>query len=122
MRVLLIDDDEDLRVAMRLALKSSGIASDSYGSCDAAMAAMAESDARPDAILLDLHLDGAGTTPEAFISWLRSGRLGDVPVLLVTAAHNAATRTRELGANGYLAKPFDVGTLLQRVATLIGRN
>lgn len=119
--MVLIDDDEDLRVAMRLALKSSGIASDSFADCDAAMAVLATADDRPDAILLDLHLDGTGTSPEAFIQWLRAGALREVPVLLVTAAHDAATRTRELRADGYLAKPFDVGSLLERVATLIHR-
>ncbi|MGZ7039813.1 MAG: hypothetical protein ACXVJO_16675 [Thermoanaerobaculia bacterium] len=92
MHVVLIDDDEDLRVAMRLALKSNGIISDSYADCDVAMAALVGSDARPDAILL------------------------------VTAAHDAATLTREMGANGYLAKPFDVGSLLQRVSALVRRD
>src|SRR4051812_23691976 len=122
MHVVLIDDDEDLRVAMRLALKSNDIGSDSYPDCDVAMVALAQSDAKPDAILLDVHLEGSGTTPEAFIAWLRRGRLARTPVLLVTAAHDAATRTREMGADGYLAKPFDVGSLLQRVTTITGKG
>jgi DNA-binding response OmpR family regulator len=36
----------------------------------------------------------------------------------MTAAHDPAARTREFGADGYLAKPFDVASLLRRMQQL----
>ncbi len=115
MRIVLIDDDEDLRVAVQLALKTHGIAADGYGDCDAAIAAIGDSKESIDAVLLDLHLDNAGTPPIGFVEWMRKGRFSKVPILLMTAAHDPASRSREFGADGYLAKPFDVASLMKRV-------
>jgi DNA-binding response OmpR family regulator len=118
MRVLLIDDDEDLRVAVQLALKTHGIQADGFGDCDAAMAFIERDPDGLDAVLLDLHLDNVGTPPETFVTWMKKGPHAKVPVVLMTAAHDPAARTREFGADGYLAKPFDVASLLRRVQQL----
>lgn len=121
MRVILIDDDEDLRTAVQLALKSSGFAADAFADCDLARSRIEATEELPEAILLDVHLDGAGTPPGAFIAWLREGRTRRVPVLLMTAAHDAKTLAVQLGADGFLSKPFDVRTLLGRLETISRR-
>jgi CheY-like chemotaxis protein len=69
---------------------------------------------RPRLIVLDLHmpgLDGASFLDElhARPEWRA------IPVLVVSAA----TRIEAPGAQGVLAKPFDLGELLQRVRELL---
>lgn len=117
MRVVLIDDDEDLSFATGVALKAGGFVPVAFPDCDAAAAELGRASWRPRAILMDVHL-GAGMSPEAFIGWLREHGLGDVPVLLVSASHDVAEVARTIGATGYLRKPFDISELVSRVAGL----
>jgi DNA-binding response OmpR family regulator len=44
--------------------------------------------------------------------------MGDVPVLLLSAAGDLAERARELGIGAYLAKPFELEELLVIVRRL----
>ena len=65
---------------------------------------------RPSLVVLDLHmpvLDGWGFARE-----LKAAGF-DPPILIVTANHNeAAAAVADIGAVGYLTKPFDVNDLL----------
>ena len=42
------------------------------------------------------------------------------PIIVLTAARDAAQRAREVGAAAYLAKPFDLEALLDLVAAHTG--
>lgn len=116
-RVVIIDDDEDLLFATGLALESGGFASAGYTTCDAAARALEASGTAPWAVLLDMHLS-EGMSPAEFIHWLKEHGMGDVPVLLVTAATDAAQTAAQLGAKGYLAKPYPIAELIRRVSEL----
>ncbi len=63
----------------------------------------------PSLILLDLSMpkmDG-----KEFCRWLRSEGHIRVPVVVMTAGQNAAKTCEEIGAQAFLAKPFDVADL-----------
>jgi CheY-like chemotaxis protein len=64
---------------------------------------------------MDIHLAGE-MPPAEFIAWLRDHGLGDVPVFLVSGSPDVAEVARQLGAAGYLRKPFEVAELVGRVA------
>ncbi|HEV2126402.1 MAG TPA: response regulator, partial [Chloroflexota bacterium] len=69
----------------------------------------------PSLILLDMRmpvLDGWG-----FARQLRA-RGVHLPILVMTAAQDAGSWAEEIGAEGYLAKPFDLLDLLDEVARL----
>jgi CheY-like chemotaxis protein len=70
----------------------------------------------PDVIILDLMtpvMDGF----EVLDALQRDERTADVPVLVVSAMKDARERCKELGAIGFLAKPFDVDDLLHAGTT-----
>ena len=117
MKILLIDDDEDLRFAIGIALKAGGYTADAHGDCDTAAAALASGAPRPDAILLDLSLV-EGRSPEEFMAWLREHGFGEVPVILLTGRLDAAEQARTLGAAGHITKPFVIEQLYARLEAL----
>jgi DNA-binding response OmpR family regulator len=115
MRVILIDDDEDLRVATGLALKTGGYVPEGFANCDLAIEALSHSTTPPGAVLLDIHLDGGEITPERFVAWMRERGWSQVPVLIMSASADASRIAQSLGAAGTIPKPFDIAQLVDRV-------
>jgi len=111
MKLLVIDDEEDIRdvATLTLELKEGWeVAAAGSGAEGIALAR----GARPDAILLDVmmpDLDGPST-----LRLLRDlPETKSIPVIFLTAKVQAADRRRylNLGVNGVIAKPFDPLTL-----------
>lgn len=117
--VLVVDDDPNVLLGIRVALETDGHHVVTATDGRAGLAAVAEHD--PDAVVLDLampFLDGIGVCRA-----LRAA--GDsVPVLMLTAHDRAPQRVAGLdaGADDYLGKPFDVDELRARVRALIRRS
>ncbi|MDH4043059.1 MAG: response regulator transcription factor [Gemmatimonadota bacterium] len=116
MRILLVEDDKNLRGFLRKAFREEGYAVDEAVDGDGAVEAAGEYDC----IVLDLMLPGRDGF--AVVETLR--RRGDrTPVLMLTARGELTNRVRGLegGADDYLTKPFDLPELLARVQALIRR-
>jgi CheY-like chemotaxis protein len=121
-KVLLIDDEDDIRRVARLSLSRVGKMEVTEAASGLEGVRRAESDG-PDVILLDVMmpgLDGPST-----LSALRSSpRTASIPVVFLTAKAMPAEveRLRSLGALGVLIKPFDPMALpAQLTALLEGR-
>jgi len=119
-RILLVDDEDDIREVAQLSLEMVGgwevIAANSGQ--EAIRRAAAE---RPDAILLDVmmpDMDG----PTTFRNLQADPATQGIPVLLLTAKVRTADRERfsELGVAGVLSKPFDPLTLAREIADVLG--
>ena len=118
-RLLLVDDDDDIRAIARMSLTRVG----GWEVVVAASAGEAEAAARetpPDAVLLDVMMpdvDGPAT-----LERLRP-LIGAAPVVFLTAKTQSADleRLKSLGAAGVIAKPFDPMRLADELASLIGR-
>ena len=122
-RLLLVDDDDDIRAIARLSLERIGKWEVVTASSGADAIALVRRDSAFDAVLLDVMMPGLDgpSTLEA----LRSGLLpGRVPVIFLTAKIQPADREYlgALGAAGVIAKPFDPMGLASEVAGLIGRT
>jgi CheY-like chemotaxis protein len=106
-KVLLVDDEPDLRRIGQLSLERVG-RFEVVVAASGAQALEVAARERPDAILLDVmmpELDGPGT----FALLRGHERTRDIPVVFMTAkaqAHEVA-RLRSLGARGVISKPFD---------------
>jgi CheY-like chemotaxis protein len=88
-------------------------------SADGASGAASAIEDEPDAILLDLMMpvmDGV-----TFAQNLRERPQRDVPIVVISADGNPQ-RAASVGARAYLAKPFDIETLLAHVAAITRRG
>ncbi len=111
LRVLVVEDDRDLRALMQSALSVEGFEVQTAVSVSEASALLRHR--QPDVIVLDLGLpDGDG------IELVREVRKRhSLPILVVSARHQEAQKIKLLdaGADDYLTKPFSVGELLARI-------
>ena len=119
-RILVIDDEQDIRAVSRMSLERVGGWEVLEADSGARGLELAGAE-RPDAILLDAmmpEMDGPAT-----IQKLKAAdATREIPVVFLTAKLQPAERERyvELGAVGVLAKPFDPMTLPDDVAGLLG--
>ena len=118
MRVLLVEDTEDLAEATQRRLARSGLACDRAGDVADARACLAVQ--AYDAVILDINLpDGSGT--DLLAEMRRAGSV--TPVLMLTAQYSVDDKLSafSLGADDYLVKPFDHRELEARLHA-IGRR
>ncbi|WP_419993504.1 response regulator transcription factor [Streptomyces boninensis] len=119
MRLLVVEDEEDLVESLRVGLKRSGYAVDTAATVDAALEKLELNEY--DLVLLDLTLpDGDGF---AVCRRIRSAP-GGPRILMLTARDRLADRVRGLdeGADDYLVKPFALPELLARIRALLRRE
>ena len=116
-RVLVVDDDPDLRELLADYLGASGFAVEVAGDGTQMRERMAA--AAPDVLVLDLMLPG-----EDGLSLARElRRTSDIPILMLSARGEEIDRVvgLEVGADDYLAKPFGPRELLARLRALLRR-
>lgn len=120
MKILVIDDEDDIRAISRLALGRVGGMDvvDAASGRDGIAKAVAEA---PDAILLDVMMperDGP-----AVLALLKADpRTAAIPVIFLTAKAMVSEleRLRALGAAGVLTKPFDPMLLAASIRAILG--
>jgi two-component system KDP operon response regulator KdpE len=115
LKILLVEDDRDLRYTLRDALSVEGYDVRPAASLADASAqlSLATGSQRFDLLVLDLGLpDGDGS---ALLAHVR--RQSMVPVVVISAQHDEGQKIRLLdaGADDYVTKPFSVGELLARI-------
>ncbi len=120
--ILLVEDDANLRMALRDNLEDEGHAV--IEACTLADADAAVAERAFDVVVLDVMLpDGDGYT---WCRRLRAGALGGgrtVPVLMLTARalEDDMVTGLDAGADDYLTKPYRLRELLARVRALLRR-
>ena len=114
-RVLVIDDDPSIRQVVGYVLSDEGY--DVVEAADGQAALAAIERRHPDVILLDMKMPGMDGW--AFVRRYRERYGHRSPIVVLTAAQDAARRGAEVDADGYLAKPFDLDALVERVAAVV---
>jgi len=117
-KILIVDDNRDLRGYLRRILNQAGytVVSAHNGAHGYAQA----QEHRPDLIVTDLMMPQVSGLD--LIAMIRADeQLSGIPIILLTAKANEETRVEgtEMGADGYLAKPFNDRELLAEVRNLL---
>lgn len=116
-RILVIEDDNDINELVATSLKKAGYACEqAFSGSEARLllkAVTANGDAPFDLVITDLMLPGA--SGEDLVREIRGH--SDAPIIVVSARTGAGDKVEllKLGADDYLAKPFDLDELHARV-------
>ena len=118
-RILVVDDEEDLRDILRFNLEGEGFTVLTSSSAEEALETLSTTSCS--LIILDVMMDGISGIDMACL--LRSR--GDLtPIIFLTALgdHDNQLRGFLAGADDYVAKPFAFDTLLARIHAVLRRS
>jgi DNA-binding response OmpR family regulator len=118
-RILIVDDEPEIGRILGLILRGAGFEVVAVDGGRAALAHLAAS--ATDLVLLDVtmpEIDGFETLRRI----REAPATARVPVLMLTAHASAADRSRAqgLGADDFIAKPFDAADVVERVRARLG--
>ncbi|MDR3555698.1 MAG: response regulator [Syntrophobacteraceae bacterium] len=120
LRILLVDDDEDLRTMLESILKADGYGVEAAGDLETAFKLMASGDY--EIMLLDKNIPGINGNPEGGIDLLKHVRSLGLPseVIMMTGAPTVETaiEAMKLGAFDYITKPFSLKDLRLKIRRL----
>ena len=116
-RILVIDDEEDIREVTQIALEETAgwIALPASSGAEGLTLA---ADERPEAILLDVMMPEMGGF-EVLTRLKADARTADIPVIMLTAKVQAV-HAKDSRAAGVILKPFDPLTLAPQIAEILG--
>lgn len=114
--VLVVEDDPDLLALLEMILADAGYRVSTAAEGRSALARVAEE--MPALVFLDMRMPVMNGWEFAREFRSRYGRAA--PIVVVTAAENARERAEEIGADGWLAKPFEIDDVLRAAARHAG--
>lgn len=117
-RILIVEDEDNIALALAHVLGREGWAVERVAHGDAGLAAVQAQ--RPDLVLLDVMLPGMSGY-EICQAIRMEPELAGVKILMMTARGNGMERRKglALGADGFIAKPFDLSDLMERARALL---
>ena len=116
--VLVVEDEDNIALALEFLLQREGY---SYARVATGSEALPRiRDMHPDLVLLDIMLPGASGY-EICQSVRRDPTLAKVKILMMTARGSAIEKRKglEIGADGFITKPFELKELRQEVRRLL---
>jgi CheY-like chemotaxis protein len=115
--IIVVDDEPDIVFALTLMLGDAGYHVVAVGQADDLMQHLHSAQA-PDLILLDMLL--AGRDGREIVRDLKANpSTSSIPVLMISAHPRGAQEAADAGADGFLAKPIELDTLVAKVAALL---
>jgi DNA-binding response OmpR family regulator len=114
--VLIVDDEPDIVILLRLALEAAGYST--VEATDGREALEVIRDARPDVVLLDIMMPGM----DGWSTLEHLEETGEHPRVIMVTAKTASRdhdRAMELGADDFVTKPFEPDDLLERMRRVL---
>jgi DNA-binding response OmpR family regulator len=111
-KILICDDDKDITEVTTVILEQEGFQVNYIHSCDRIFEIIAEY--KPDLILMDLRIPKIGG--EEITKEIKGNKkTKKIPVLVFSANHRAEKIADEIGADGFVNKPYDIDDLITKV-------
>lgn len=114
-RLLLVDDDDDIREMLATILEADGFRIVTARNGHEALERIDEE--RPDLVILDMRMPVMDGWQLNRVLEERGDR---PPIVVVTAAADPAARAADIRAEGWLAKPFDIEELEHVIRRVLG--
>jgi len=112
-KLLVVDDDEDILEFLKVILEDEGYTVVTTDKDD--YLKKLQDDTLPDLILLDLLL--SGKDGREIVKYLKTNeKTNHIPVIMLSAHPSARETTKQAGADDFVAKPFEIDLLLNKVA------
>lgn len=123
MKILVVDDEEDVRRIVAIALKQLPFPAEILTAGNGIEALKAVEAEHPSLVVLDLmmpQMDGF----EVCRRLRENVKTAFIPILMLTARGESETRTKAflVGTDDYLMKPFEINELNARVGRLVRRT
>jgi FixJ family two-component response regulator len=117
--ISIVDDDEWVRDALRVLMKSVGVTAETFASAEEFLNS-GRMDGT-DCVIADVQMPGM-SGPELHRQLAAAGK--SIPVILITAYPDEDARARALGAgvSGYFIKPVDDNDLVQCLCSVLGND
>lgn len=118
-KILVVDDEPQIVHLLSQRLKASGY--ETYGANDSYQCLKMAKDVHPDLILLDMKMPAGGGI-QAFNNLKSSIYTQNIPIIFITAypGPEIEKQVKDMGADGFFAKPFNSVELLNKIKSLIG--
>jgi DNA-binding response OmpR family regulator len=116
-KVLIVDDEAAILHALGIYLREEGYSTEAIAKFDHYLAGI-ESTKLPDVVVLDILLnqeDGLKIAQDI----KATPRTSHIPVILISALPNVQELAEQVGADAYLAKPFDVRKLNKTIEKVL---
>lgn len=118
-KILIADDDQGIVDAVQMMLEFSGYdVAFTYNGKD--VMELKQPDL-PDLILLDIWMSGVDGR-DVCHKLKESEETRHIPVLMISASKNVSGSVMEVGADGFLPKPFDMDQLINKIEELLAAN
>ena len=112
-KLLVVDDEEDILEFLKVILEDEGYIVFTTDKDD--YLESLQNDTLPDLILLDLLL--SGKDGREIVKYLKMNeRTKHIPVIMFSAHPSAREITKQAGADDFVAKPFEIDLLLNKIA------
>lgn len=115
-KILIIDDERSIVESLSAILEDEGYSVDtSYTGEEAEKRVLT---LKPDLLLLDVLI--SGTDGRDICKQIRQNpQIDSVPIIMISAHPNMREGTLQAGATEFIAKPFDIDYLLEKIDTLL---
>ena len=118
-KILIIDDDPDIRTVMNILLKKQGHEVETAAKEQEAFEKIKQFD--PSVILLDVLLSGADGR-QICKDIKANAATKNIPVIMFSAHPGAAGKIDSYGADDFIAKPINADMLLQKIAKQLNQS
>ena len=117
-KILVADDDEAIVDSVTMLLEMNGYEVIYVKRGKDVKAAIQK---RPDLLILDIWM--SGTDGRDVCKELKSNdKTKDLPILMMSASRDIQTSAIDCGANDFIAKPFEMSSLIKKIETLTSQR